>query len=97
MNITLALTQETTATAESTAATSERMERRNFFRCLASNVESGRREQVSDARFEIERSIFAEPRQYSAYVFVVQQSDIRSGGARGDRAPEIATEIVSHD
>ena len=72
---------------------------RYFLRCFTADVESGWREQGSDLRVEIQRSIFAEPRQQLGMALSwPEQSNVseleRQKTIEGEK---IATEIMSHD
>ena len=99
MNVAFALSQETTATVGKDRRNFGHNRERDFFGCFAADVESGWREQGSDPRVEIERSIFAEPRQQLGVTFSwPEQSNVSElERQKTIEREEIATEIVSHD
>src|SRR6266700_1171110 len=99
MNVTLALAQKTAATLGKYGRNFGNNRERDFFRCFAADVESGWREQVSDTGVEIERSIFAVPRQQLDVAFSssVKPTLSKLEQQQTIEREEIATEIVSHD
>ena len=69
MDVTFALSQETTATIGEDCGNFGHNRKRDFFGRFAADVESGWREQGSAMQVEIEQSIFAEPRQQLGVTF----------------------------
>ena len=69
MDVTFALSQETTATIGEDCGNFGHNRKRDFFGRFAADVESGWPEQISDSGVEIVRSIFAEPRQQLGMTF----------------------------
>jgi hypothetical protein len=99
VNITLSLTQETAATVRKRRCNFGQNGKRDFFGRFAANIESGRREQVSNARVEIARSVFAEPRLLFGVAFSWPKQPNISELKRQEtiEREKIATEIVIHD
>src|ERR1700757_715978 len=99
VSVTPAFTQKTAATSRKDRRNLRQNREPDFFGCFAADVESGRREQVSDPRFEIERSIFAQARQQLSVTFSwPQQSNIsKLERQKTIEREEITTKIVSHD
>ena len=99
MNLTPAFSQETAATLGKYRSNFGHNRERDFFRCFTADVESGWREQGSDLRVEIERSIFAEPRQQlgMALSWPEQSNVTELERLKTIEREKIATEIMSHD
>src|SRR5437660_61888 len=77
MNATAAFTQETAVPIRKDCGNLGDNRERNFFWCFTADVESGRSVQISETRFEIERSIFAEPReQFGVTLSWPEQADV---------------------
>src|SRR5438105_507403 len=99
MNVTPAFSEETAATVRKYGGNFGHNRECDFFGRFAADIESGWREQGSDLRVEIERSIFAEPRKQLGVAFSwPQQSDVSElEGQKTIEREKIATEIVIHD
>jgi len=99
MDVTFALSQETTATIGEDCGNFRNNCERDFFGRFTADVESGGREQISDSGVEIVRSIFAQPRQQLSMTFSgpEQSNVLELERQKPIKREEIATKIVSHD
>src|SRR5437773_7112762 len=99
MNVTFAVSQATAATVGEDCGNFGHNRERDFFRRFAADVESRWREQCSAIRVEIERSIFAQPRQQLGMTFSgpEQSNVLELERQKPIEREKIATKIVSHD
>ena len=72
---------------------------RDFLRCFAADVESRRREEVSNTGFEIEQSILAEPSEQLGSAFSgPEQSDVsKLDRKKAIQREKIAAEMMIHN
>src|SRR5437870_11042372 len=90
------LAQETAATIRKDGTNFRYDRESDFFRRFAADIESSRRVKICDARFEIVRSIFAEPRQqFGVTLSWPEQANVaESERQKSIQREEIATKIV---